>query len=132
MKYIKGNKNQNAKVTTFKNADFLRANMTAQEKKLWERLKNKQLVKQKFRRQHTISNYILDFFCVACKLSIEIDGKNHLDPDQIEYDKIRTDFLHSHEIMELRFSNEELDLDLEKVIENIKNSILLQMDKYEK
>ncbi len=129
MKYIKGNKNQNAKVTTFKNAEFLRANMTVQEKKLWERIKNRQLVNQKCRRQHTISNYILDFFCVACKLSIELDGKNHLNQDQIEYDKIRTDFLHSHKIIELRFTNEEVDNNLEKVIETIRKSLFLQLDK---
>lgn len=127
MPYIKGNKNQDAKASTFQNASSLRRNMTNHEKKVWNRIKNKQLLNQKFRRQHTISSYILDFFCVRCKLSIEIDGTTHENSDQIDYDKHRTEYLNEIGIIELRFRNEEVDHDLDgmlnKICDFIKNRI---------
>ena len=105
MPYLRGNKNQGAKASTFQNASWLRQNMTSQEKKIWDRLKNKQLLNQKFRRHHTISSYILDFFCIECKLSIEIDGESHKISNQVEYDRQRREYLNDLEIIEIRFTN---------------------------
>ena len=124
MHYIKGNKNQGAGASTFQNASSLRLNMTSQEKKVWDRIKNKQLYDQKFRRQHTISSYILDFFCVQCKLSIEIDGASHAHSEQIEYDNQRTIYLNEIGISELRFTNKQVDCDLDGVLNKIRDDIL--------
>ena len=56
---------------------FLRNHSTVPEKLLWEKLKGKQLLGFKFRRQHGIGNYIVDFYCPKLKLGIEIDGVSH-------------------------------------------------------
>ncbi len=78
---------------------------------------------QRFRRQHPIAIYILDFYCDHIKLSIEIDGHNHNVSDQHEYDLNRTEFLNSIGITEIRFTNDEVMSNIELVIEKIKNVI---------
>lgn len=62
---------------TFQYAHALRARMTDAEKKLWDRLSNKQLEGYRSKRQHPIANYIADFYCHQAKLIIEVDGKIH-------------------------------------------------------
>jgi very-short-patch-repair endonuclease len=74
-------------------AKELRCPMTPQENKLWQRLRAKQLYGLKFRRQHPLDRFILDFFCVKQRLVIEIDGSGHADPDQEAYDQARTEWL---------------------------------------
>lgn len=71
MKIIKGGLNQGAQSSTFKNAQFLRNRMTKQEQLIWNKIRDDQIHGQRFRRQHPIGIYILDFFCVKSKLSIE-------------------------------------------------------------
>ena len=124
MKYIKGGMHQGAKPQIFEYAKYLRHNrMTSEELKLWNRIKNKQLLNQRFRRQPPIGPYILDFFCPGCKLGIEVDGESHLILTQKEYDIIRTEYLNSVGIIELRFTNEKIEFNLEEVIKNIKIEI---------
>lgn len=83
----------------------LRANMTEPEQKLWYYLKTKPLG-FKFRRQHPIGKYVLDFYCHKIRLSIEIDGQNHETIEQKFSDQKRASYLNSLGIKELRFNNE--------------------------
>jgi very-short-patch-repair endonuclease len=91
----------------FKNAAKLRENMTEPEIKLWDYLKTKPLG-YKFRRQHPIAGYVLDFYCHKLRLSIEIDGGYHLKKEQKEKDTQRTEYLKGVGIAEHRFTNEEI------------------------
>jgi len=104
--------------TIFKNALKLRQNMTETELMLWEYLKTKPL-QFKFRRQHPISRYILDFYCHKLRLSIEIDGGYHLNSEQKTKDLERTGYLNSAGINEIRFNNDEILNHFESSIEKI-------------
>jgi len=101
----------------------LRNNATSAELKLWEELKHKKLG-HKFRRQYSVSNYILDFYCVELKLCIELDGGSHDGIEAIEYDLARDKFLESVGIETLRIFNEEVFEDIEKVLERIKKYLI--------
>lgn len=83
----------------------LRNNSTSAEAVLWTMLKNSQLEGLKFRRQHSFGSYILDFYCPSKKLVVELDGSIHHDPDQLEYDERRTDFLNSNGLTVIRIEN---------------------------
>ena len=83
----------------------LRKNLTPAEAFLWRLLKNSQFENRKFRRQHSIGNYILDFYCPSEKLAIELDGASHFTTEGIEYDTIRTDYINSFNIKVVRFEN---------------------------
>lgn len=83
----------------------LRNNLTPAEASLWSMLKNKQLDGRKFRRQHSVANYILDFYCPEERLAVELDGEVHNAIAQAEYDKDRDLFLQNTGIKVLRFEN---------------------------
>lgn len=102
----------------FRNAAMLRENMTEPEKKLWDYLKTKPFG-IKFRRQHPISGYVLDFYCHKLRFSIEIDGGYHLQKEQKEKDLERTDYIKSLGISEIRFTNEQVLNEFETVIKKI-------------
>lgn len=104
----------------FRYAEELRNNMTEAEQILWEALRKKQLNGMRFRRQHPINKYVLDFYCFKKKLSIELDGKYHAEKAQQFYDEDRTKNLAALGIREIRFSNEEVMNDLKGVLERIK------------
>ncbi|WP_082642977.1 endonuclease domain-containing protein [Maribacter dokdonensis] len=108
--------------SVFRNAAKLRASMTETECILWNYLKTKPQG-YKFRRQHPIAGYVLDFYCHKLKLSIEIDGGYHLKPEQIEKDIERTTYLKDIGISELRFTNDQVLNDFKGLINYI-NSIL--------
>lgn len=114
---------QDAKKELFQFARELRERATQAEKVLWEELRMKKLDGFKFRRQHPIGIYILDFYCHNRKLAVELDGKYHLNKDQIKYDIIRTSHLNEVGIKEIRFKNEEVLNDLENVLGKIRNSL---------
>ena len=82
------------------NAKTLRTGMTDAERLLWSRLRQQQLG-ARFRRQHPIGTYVLDFACLDPKLAIEVDGSQHL--DQLPYDERRTAWLQSRGFLMLRF-----------------------------
>lgn len=94
--------------------------MTPAEKILWERIRNKQLG-VKFRRQHTIETFVPDFVCLSLKLIIEVDGKIHL--KKKNEDEERTKYLELLGYKVIRFNNEEVENNIEKVIERIKDEI---------
>ena len=83
----------------------LRKNLTPAEATLWKLLKGKKLNGRKFRRQHSIGYYIVDFYCIAEKLVIELDGEYHNNPNQIKYDKKRDAYITSQGNKVLRFEN---------------------------
>lgn len=93
----------------------LRKLATPQEIILWSRLRRKELG-CKFRRQHSIGNYIADFYCPKYKLVIELDGRQHKDSDQKEYDKERTEYFNYLGIRVIRFWNNDVNKNLDGVI----------------
>jgi very-short-patch-repair endonuclease len=97
----------------------LRENATRAEKKLWSRLRSRQIAGAKFRRQHPIGSYIVDFFCDEALLAIELDGGGHADAEQKEYDAARTEYLAGQGIRVLRFWNNEVLENTDGVLELI-------------
>ena len=95
----------------------LRRNMTPPEQKLWEALKGKKLGGLKFRAQHPVGPFILDFYCPARKLVVELDGEVH--EEQADYDESRTQQLENYGHRVIRFRNEEVLGDLPSVLERI-------------
>jgi very-short-patch-repair endonuclease len=82
-------------------------------------LRNRQLANAKFRRQHQFGPYILDFFCPAAKLAIELDGGQHYSEEGESKDNARTLFLEANGIQVLRFTNTEVLTQLKAVSEAI-------------
>lgn len=96
----------------------LRKNSTYEENLLWHNLRRNKLG-YKFYRQHSIGQYILDFYCAAKRIVIEIDGQQHL--ENKEYDKERTLYLESLGYKVLRFWNGEINTNLKHVLEKIRS-----------
>ena len=111
-----------AKPEIYRNAAKLRVRMTEAELKLWEFLRLKPLG-YKFRRQHPIAGYILDFYCHRLRISIEVDGGYHLTPEQRIKDSERTASINDLGITEYRFTNQEVLTEFEKLTESL-NAIL--------
>ena len=107
----------------FRQADELRRKMTKAEKVLWERLKEKKLDGYKFRRQHPILRFIVDYYCHKEKLIIELDGDSHNDEMQEQYDEERTKILTECGMKVIRFRNEEIFNEIESVIERIRMAL---------
>jgi leucyl-tRNA synthetase len=101
-------------------ANAMRKEMTDAEQALWSKIRKRQLLGCKFRRQHPINQFIADFYCHEKKLVIEVDGGYHNEPTQAEHDQQRTIELEKMGIRVLRFSNEEIKDDIEAVIEKIR------------
>ncbi len=97
----------------------LRKNETKAEKFLWCQLKSKKLLGYKFRRQHPISQFIVDFYCHELRLVIEVDGEIHIKAENKEYDKNRTFELEMFGLKVLRFTNNEVENRIEIVVEKI-------------
>jgi leucyl-tRNA synthetase len=98
----------------------LRNNATPEENILWQHLRSSKLG-FKFRRQHSIGDFIVDFCCPFKKLIIEIDGGQHL--NKKECDKERSNYLESFGFKIVRFWNEEVNKDMDKVIEKIRKEL---------
>lgn len=94
----------------------LRRNQTEAEKVLWAHLRNKQFNEMKFFRQYSIGPYILDFYCPAMKLGVELDGGQHNQCEDKEYDVARSEYLKAHGTEVMRFWNHEVLLDMESVL----------------
>ncbi|MDQ7009805.1 MAG: DUF559 domain-containing protein [Candidatus Gracilibacteria bacterium] len=105
----------------------LRNGATEVEKIFWKELQGKKILGLKFRRQHSVGRYILDFYCPKLKLGIELDGSVH--DNREEYDNIRTEFLNNCDLDILRFSNNDIEKNLEKSLNNLTNYITKKYDK---
>jgi len=101
----------------------LRNKSTSAEATLWNILKNKQLKGKKFRRQHSLGNYIVDFYCSSDKLIIELDGDLHGDYIQIQKDENRDKELEERGFTVLRFENRFIFQEPEFVIDTIKSKL---------
>lgn len=93
----------------------LRANSTPAEEILWEEIRNRKLNGLKFKRQHSIGNYIVDFYCASKRLIIELDGEVHNTEDQKEKDKHKDQNLTEMNFRVLRISNSQVLNDIETV-----------------
>ena len=103
------------------NAREMRKNQTSAEEFLWNLLRNRRFLGYKFRRQHPVAQkYILDFFCDELRLGLELDGEYHASSDQKEYDEGRTYELEEFGIKIIRFSNDEVLWETEKVLDTIR------------
>lgn len=100
-------------------AKEMRFNPTQAEEVLWNALSSKKLEGYKFRRQHVIGKYIADFICLRENLIIEVDGLIHQLPENLESDAERTDWLRSEGYQVLRFTNDEVIHETEKVLTKI-------------
>jgi very-short-patch-repair endonuclease len=101
----------------------LRVNQTEAEKILWECLRRHRHHGYKFRRQHPIGEFIVDFYCPATKLVIEVDGPIHDDEEHQIYDSFRDKKLESRGLRVLRFTNWEVQNELDGVLEEISKSL---------
>jgi len=102
------------KQTQIDKARELRKNMTYAETKLWKHLRRKNVKASRFRRQHPIGDYIVDFICVEKNLVIEVDGGQHSDSEN--YDAERTRFLNKKGYKVLRFWNNEVLNEIDVVL----------------
>lgn len=101
---------------------FLRSNSTAAEAVLWRSIKNRQLDGRLFRRQFSVGDYVLDFFCPSEKLCVELDGAPHFSEQGFLHDKQRDEFLNSLGIKVIRIENKHVFKLHEQVLEYIKES----------
>jgi len=97
----------------------LRKNMTDVERYLWTKIRGRQLKDYQFYRQKNIGNYIVDFYCPAVKLIIEIDGGQHYSEEGTEKDKVRDSYLARLGFIVLRFSDREVFKNIDGVLERI-------------
>ena len=109
----------------FRRASELRKRMTNAEKVLWSAIRRKQICGKKFRRQHPIDKFIVDFYCHECKLIIEVDGGIHNNPEQREHDIGRTFDLEQLGLTLIRFTNNQVILHLTETLEEIERIINL-------
>jgi very-short-patch-repair endonuclease len=103
-------------------AKQLRADMTRAEQILWAALRPSRMKDLRFRRQHAIGRFILDFYCPARMLAVEVDGGIHDDPDQAERDAARTQALAAIGIEVLRIRNEQVEHDLDGTLTLIRDA----------
>jgi very-short-patch-repair endonuclease len=113
----------NAFPETFRNARILRKKMTSAEKQVWAALRDRKLAGHKFRRQHPVGQFIVDFYCPGRGLIIEIDGGVHLLEDKVEKDTNRTAELDRLGLKVIRFTNEEVFTDMNGVLVKIKEAL---------
>ncbi len=97
----------------------LRSNMTDAERRLWSRIRGKQLNDRQFYRQRIIGNYIADFYCPRAKLVVEVDGSQHYTEEGLEADQRRDDYMRGLGLKVLRFSDLDILRNLDSVVETI-------------
>ncbi len=105
-------------------AHDLRAQPTDAERKLWARLRSKQMSQLRIRRQQTIGPYVADFYCPAAKLIVELDGGQHAEDRNVSYDAARTLWLESKGLRVIRFTNEDVLKRIDIVLEGIWRAVV--------
>ncbi|MFQ5706927.1 MAG: endonuclease domain-containing protein [bacterium] len=94
----------------------LRKNATDAERILWQHLRGKQIGGFKFRRQYSIDQFVLDFYCPEVKLAVEVDGATHFTEEAQAYDRAREDYIRTFGVTFLRFTNLEVYDSLDGVL----------------
>ena len=100
-------------------ARSLRSNLTDAKRRLWRRLRRKQISGIQFYRQKPIGNYIVDFYAPVIRLVVEVDGSHHLDTRQTRYDAQRSEYLKRLGLKVLRFDDQQVLTQTEAVVEAI-------------
>ena len=101
----------------------LRTNMTDAEQALWHQLRRKQIQGLQFYRQKPLLSYIVDFYCPAAKLVIELDGSQHFEADHLIKDQNRDAALANTGLTILRFDNRQVLLEMQAVLEVINEAV---------
>ena len=122
---------ENASPKVFEHARFLKKVMTRAEKILWRELRGRKFHGMKFRRQHPVAGYILDYYCHESKLVIELDGEIHNQIDISEYDKKRTEEREALGLRVIRFTNDEIINNLKIVLTKL-TSLIISFSSQEK
>jgi len=99
----------------------LRKDQTKAEKIVWEQIRNRRFKGLKFRRQHVIEGFVLDFYCPEIKFGIEVDGGIHR--KRKDYDKLRQQVIESEDITMIRITNKELKERNRSIIDKLKETI---------
>ena len=107
-------------------ARSLRESQTSAEAKLWQALRNRRLARWKFRRQHSIDRYVVDFVTLDGKLIVEVDGVTHAEPSELARDKVRSDVLERCGFHIVRVTNTDVYENLEGVLEMIEGTLRLE------
>ncbi|NVN90143.1 MAG: endonuclease domain-containing protein [Desulfuromonadales bacterium] len=102
----------------------LRRTQTDAERAFWSRVRNGQFFGLKFFRQYSIGPYILDFYCPAKKVAVELDGGQHNLSDGREYDAERTAYLNGHGIVVVQFWNNEVLQEIEGVLMRLEQQLI--------
>jgi len=97
----------------------LRRIMPVAQRRLWRVIRDRRFAGYKFRREHPVGDYILDFYCAEAKLSIELDGRQHGSPEQEARDRAKESYLLSRGILTKRFWNRQVLQESEVVKENL-------------
>ena len=108
---------------------YLRKNITLAEKIVWLNIRRKQIEGERFLRQFSVKQYVLDFYCPKLRLAIEVDGETHLTGEELEYDNRRQDYLESLGLIFLRFRNEEVFNNADSVINKTKIKVRELLEK---
>jgi very-short-patch-repair endonuclease len=103
---------------------FLRTHMTRHEEILWSRLRRRQVLGYKFRRQYSVGAFVLDFYCPELKLAIEVDGPSHETAAAKENDAERQAYVQQFGIRFLRFTNEQVESEPGAVLSAIEKAIV--------
>jgi very-short-patch-repair endonuclease len=123
MKIIRVNMFYGANASAFRAAAILRKNMTLAEKILWKKLRDRTIFDVKFRKQHPVWIFIVDFYCHEYKLVIEIDGDIHNEDTTKEYDLGRSAELEKFGLKVIRFTNDQILFDMDFVMSEIHKTI---------
>ncbi len=116
-RWKKGPRHQSKNLTIL--SRNLRQSMTDAERRLWMLLRNRNLIGLKFRRQVPYNSYILDFYCPERKICIEVDGSQHYSEESKAIDRKRDEYLAGHRIKVLRYSDRDVLINTQAVLEDI-------------
>lgn len=108
---------------TVQYARQLRRRLTLPEVLMWQALRRRGLAGLRFRRQHPIGPYILDFYCDEFRLAVEIDGQSHDHPDRIDRDQRRTDWLTRQGVRVIRLAARDVLADMDGVLGTIRRTV---------
>jgi very-short-patch-repair endonuclease len=112
-----------ARLQTVALARELRSNTSLPEGVLWRHLRERQFEGLKFRRQHPLGPYVLDFFCFAARLAVEIDGQSHGDPERARRDAIRDAWIGRQGVQVLRIPARTILSDLNAALDAIRDAV---------
>jgi very-short-patch-repair endonuclease len=107
---------------TIKRARQLRRKLTLPEGLMWIALRGRKLAGLRFRRQHPMGPYILDFYCDEARLAVEIDGESHSHPDRMRHDERRTIWLEARGVRVVRLAARDVLADMDAVLGYVRRS----------